>query len=628
MPTATPTPTPVEVTSPPAHQEWGVTLPVRDLVDLALRFGVIDSPEAALPKADPDLNVGDVASFWVSYRQGGVYELVPAKLTAVSEHAVFYVENGISVSDKAMQQTVAGFERTSYPTVDEYFGPVWSRAADANQRVYVLITRLSGVDGYFNGLDSYSRAINPFSNQRPIIYVSSTVAEPGTSRFTALMTHELQHLARWNQQPGADTWVNEGSSELAVRLAGFPINGGDRAFAFAPDTQLTAWGSDPGQSGAHYGAAYLFLSYFEDRFGEQALRDLLHGEGRGADLFTRFFTDTGRAGSTFDDLFANWVVANYLDDPSLLDGRFGYQQIQTSIRSIANLGPVESAGDRINQYGARYYSLPLSTKDMELVFNGSPTASLLPTTPHSGQYMWWSNRADNLDSTLTTTADLTSVSRATLRFWTWYDIEPSYDYAYVAVSLDHGATWTSLPGKYTTVANPRGNNLGHAYTGRSGDGAQPAWVQEEMDLSAYAGKVVQIRFEYVTDDSYSAPGFAVDDVEIPEIGWRNDANVTGELLANGFARTDNSVPQNFALWLVRQGEKTEVQRVLMDDQQRAVLDIPASQGDQHLTLIVAAMAPLTTEPANVDYSLRELPTRANSGQPTVTPSATVFSGKD
>ena len=32
------------------------------------------------------------------------------------------------------------------------------------------------------------------------------------------------------------------------------------------------------------------------------------------------------SGLTFDDVFADWVIANYLDDPKLDDGRYGYER--------------------------------------------------------------------------------------------------------------------------------------------------------------------------------------------------------------------------------------------------------------------------------------------------------------
>jgi hypothetical protein len=58
------------------------------------------------------------------------------------------------------------------------------------------------------------------------------------------------------------------------------------AFKRNPDTQLTTW-SDVPSLGAHYGAAFAFLNYFYERYGEQALRMRSEEKGRGAAGFNQ-----------------------------------------------------------------------------------------------------------------------------------------------------------------------------------------------------------------------------------------------------------------------------------------------------------------------------------------------------
>ena len=48
-----------------------------------------------------------------------------------------------------------------------------------------------------------------------------------------------------------------------------------------------------------------------------------------------------------------------------------------------------------------------------------------------------------------------------------------------------------------------------------------------MDLSAYAGKEILLRFEMVTDDAVNKPGLLIDNLRIPEINWQDDVE-TGE----------------------------------------------------------------------------------------------------
>src|SRR5205823_14039491 len=184
------------------------------------------------------------------------------------------------------------------------------------------------------------------------------------------------------------------------------------------------------------------------------------------------------------------------------------------------------------QNTARYSSRPLAA--ITIHFYGARQAKLLPTDPHSWNAMWWSDRADGLDSTLTRTVDLRAATSPTLSFWTWYEIEKDYDYGYVAVSTDGGAHWTTLAAPATTRDDPNGDNLGNGFTDVSGGGRAPVWIQQQVDLSAYAGKEVQLRFEYVTDGALSLHGMALDDITISGGVLSDDAESDNGWQASGF----------------------------------------------------------------------------------------------
>jgi len=128
--------------------------------------------------------------------------------------------------------------------------------------------------------------------------------------------------------------------------------------------------------------------------------------------------------------------------------------------------------------------------------------------PHSPGHEWYSDKGDNLNQTLTRLFAL-PISGATLKFWTWYDIEQDWDYGCVEVSADGGASWQVMPGNITTTANPNGQNPGHGITGQSGD-----WVQAVFDLSGYSGKNVLVRFRYWTDGAAQGLGWTIDDIEL------------------------------------------------------------------------------------------------------------------
>ena len=77
----------------------------------------------------------------------------------------------------------------------------------------------------------------------------------------------------------------------------------------------------------HYGASYLFMNYFLDRFGEDLTKAVVASPKNGIAGFNDALAKAGRT-ERFDDIFADWVIANYLDAPEAdSEGRYGYPNI-------------------------------------------------------------------------------------------------------------------------------------------------------------------------------------------------------------------------------------------------------------------------------------------------------------
>ena len=143
-----------------------------------------------------------------------------------------------------------------------------------------------------------------------------------------------------------------------------------------------------------------------------------------------------------------------------------------------------------------------------------------------------------------------------MTYWTWYDLEKDYDYVYLDASED-GQNWTILNTPACSDKNLSGNNYGCGYNGTSQD-----WVQQKVDLSQFAGKKVQLRFEYVTDGAVNGEGLLLDDFSIPAINYAADFEKDdGGWQANGFVRIQNSLPQTFSLALIEQGNTNNVDSV-------------------------------------------------------------------
>jgi immune inhibitor A len=127
-----------------------------------------------------------------------------------------------------------------------------------------------------------------------------------------------------------------------------------------------------------------------------------------------------------------------------------------------------------------------------------------------GALEWYSDMGNDLDNRLTTKSPVTvpSGDQAVLTLHTWYDIEEGYDYGYVRVSEDGGATWATVESPGNTVEVQPGE---FALTGTDTE----HWADTiTYDLSAYAGNSVLLQFRYFTDGGVANKGWEVTDLKV------------------------------------------------------------------------------------------------------------------
>lgn len=509
---------------------------------------------------------------------------ISATVRLITEHAYFFVQDGAQFSESDLETIGADFEKAVYPTVTAAFGREWTPGVDSDPRITILHADLSGAAGYFSGGDEFPRIIEPESNEREMLYVDSGALSSPGAPYNGLVGHELQHLIHWHADDDEDSWVNEGLSQVAAEL----ISEGAAVdlFLASPDTQLTYWPAIE-DSAVHYAAAELFMRYLLGRTGGRESASALLGQQ--ADGIAGVEGYLAPFGLSFGDVFADWVVANYLDEE---EGRYAHQGIEARVTPKTTIRQPGDGEGSVHQFAADYLEIEPPAGGGVFHLDGADEVSIgIPATDGA---FWWSNRGDAIDSRLTHEFDLTGIDRATLRFSTWFDIEEGWDYAYVAVSTDDGLTWQAAPGGQTTAYDPVGAAYGPGYTGNSG-----GWVQEEIDLSAFAGRKILLRFEYVTDDATNLTGFAVDNIEIPELGYRDNANADGGWNSEGFRRIEAPLAQQFVVQVIEGGEPAQVRRVELDASNRAEIALAGPA-----TIVVAAVTEGTTEEAGYSWALR------------------------
>lgn len=584
-------------------------VPVSDMRDLAHRLeGKENIPLTVLPPATP-LQVGDRESFWVMDVDTNESFQVAAVLQSITDHLYFWVEEGIKVNPDELQALTEAFEQRIHPTNRALFGSEWTPGVDGDPHLYVLYARGLGlsVAGTFSSADEMHPLAHEYSNAHEMFLLSADNVDLD-ERFTfGVLAHEFQHMIHWYQDRNETTWLNEGFSELAALINGYYEGGFDGLYTGNPDVQLNDWPLNPEETPPHYGAAFLFVTYFLDRFGEEATRALVAHPNDGLESIDRVLFDLGvvnpetGAALTADEVFMDWTVANYLQDAQVADGRYAYSSYsparQAQSTETISYCPSESITRSVYQYGVDYLSITCEGQ-YTLRFEGGLVVPLTPAEPHSGDMAFWSNKGDESDMSLTRTFDFSDhQGPLTLTYWTWYDLEENYDYLYVEASLD-GEHWQILKTPSGTEDDPSGNSYGWGYNGVSGRADQgPVWIYESVDLTPFNGHLVQIRFEYVTDAAVHGEGFWLDDVSIPEIGYFTDFEADdGGWEAAGFVRVQSKLPQTFALQLITLGETTTVQRLVPVDN---FLEVPISIGGEvrGVVLVVSGTTRFTRQPA-------------------------------
>jgi immune inhibitor A len=520
--------------------------------------------------------VGDSVQFSVLDLSSVEAYAVTASVRSVTDHAYFFVQEGSSVSDGALDQITSDFESLVWPTITGAFGEPLTPGVDGDPRITILHADLRGAGAYVRGADGFPSAVMPNSNEREMIYVEHGVlSAPGTT-YNSLLGHELQHLVHQNQDKSEEAWINEGMSQVALEMAGGST---DAVWEFLgrPDTQLNFW---PYQSGVsiHYAASELFLGYLLDQYGgRENGKALASIESNGIDGVEEYVTGFGK---TFDDVFADFVAANVLDNA---DGPYAHPGFNGNTTAISEASG--SGEESVSQFGTDYYQV-----EPGVTFRIDGTEAVTVGVPEIGGPFWWSNRSDGMDSRLTRTIDLTGVTSATLSFDAWYDIEPGWDYAYVAASTDAGRTWQALAGQQTTTYDPIGAAYGPGYTRTSG-----GWVGETIDLSAYAGDEILLRFEYITDDATHLTGFAVDNIAIDAIGLTDGADSLHGWIIEGFRRIDGPLEQSFIVQVISDGAS---QRISLDGSNAAAIAI-----DRPSVIAISGATRLTTEAARYAWSV-------------------------
>lgn len=337
--------------------------------------------QAMTPPDDPD--VGDSWT-WYTWKLAGFPEPEEKVCTVRGEGTNVYivVEDSqwlTNVDQADVDRMVEAWDNSSlgqfpeqgiYELTTSHFGPAPDEL-DEDPKIYVLYYDFDvSSDGFFWPYDQFPDGTQDFaSNECEVLYMNSSVFDPGGDYLISVQSHEFQHMIHWLADENESPWVNEGCGELAMWLYGHP----DQVTSFPgnPDNNLTSWNG----AFADYVKTYLWMLYFYEQFGGQAsILDLVADPANSITGFDQTLADRGYT-ERFVDIVPNWLVANYLDDPTVGGGKYNYEgeDLPPFTSVLKSTYPIPPTPATVNHWAGDYVRM-INGIPQRLFFDGGDTA--------------------------------------------------------------------------------------------------------------------------------------------------------------------------------------------------------------------------------------------------------------
>ena len=325
-----------------------------------------------------DYSVGDTQSFWswFFFDMPPAWIQTPSTCQAVGEHCYIFVadsEWNVNMTQADVDTVLAHFEEHTiafpdqgiYDLNTEYFGPVPDEL-DNDPKMIIFYSALgsyqgTSFDGYFSAYNQVTEeeanGMDPsgHSNECEMIYMTCNPLNPIAPIRLSVLAHEMQHLIHWGMDINEDTWVNEGCSEYAMYLYGYPDPIVD--FPTQPDNNLIVWD----QAFSDYVQTYLFTVFLSENYGGHELISEIVAEP--ANSITGIQNALINLGymAPFNYIFAQWTNANYLGDYTTIDLPT-FHCVNTY-----NSYPVSGSAS-VNGWAADYYKFVTGDVDLDISF--------------------------------------------------------------------------------------------------------------------------------------------------------------------------------------------------------------------------------------------------------------------
>jgi hypothetical protein len=340
--------------------------------------------------------LGEQTEFIVekNYSESGAQK-VKASLVEVGTGLYFYVEdnywNSVSQDEKdkimkSFSSLDSEFINNIKPKLNKVFGTESFPGIDNDPKMTILFYPLKGnARGYIRNIDSYSKANNPASNEREIVYLNILYSQnPYLKEF---LTHEYMHLISINQKEkklggkSEEIWLNEALSEYAVTVAGYNdkdnsyLDNRINTFINNPSDSLIDWNNQV----ADYGSVTIFTHYLVEKYGIKVLADTLKSSKIGIDAINESLKSNG-IDKTIQEIFDDFTVAVYLND-CFVSEKYCFKNEKLSklhVLTLNNFLPISGdsnifLGQTMSPFSVQYQKFIGGNGDLKFKFKGTPS---------------------------------------------------------------------------------------------------------------------------------------------------------------------------------------------------------------------------------------------------------------
>ncbi|MCI0584239.1 MAG: immune inhibitor A [Chloroflexi bacterium] len=384
--------------------------------------------------------------------------------------------------------------------------------------------------------------------------------------YEGVFAHEYQHLIHHYSDPDEVTWVNEGLSDFTEVITGYVdlskhvdekgyeshtnafLGWGAQThpdwnplgYESGPENGLPAWEDQGGDEVlADYGFAMFFMNFVNSQgFGRDFFHAWHHTQADGIAGMNAALAAAG-SGDTFAGLFSDVIVSalvdGYIDNGAPVSGDATAADLQNAATEATVLINADANGTTgAPQWGSDYIDLGPGAGLTSVAFNGDDEF-VFPAGPQwvvdADGYFTNPDVADGLydnNQDLSIARSVAGHDGEVLSFDHYYATEIDWDFGFVQVSTDDGATWQSLACDGTTTAHDPGAigsivaNL-PGYSGEAGSAGAPL----HATCPALPAGSDLIAFRLMTDPAVQLDGWHVKNVQLNGADLGTAGSLTG-----------------------------------------------------------------------------------------------------